>query len=1076
MQQHLIQNRVNLLVFPGKSFSIFFAVFIICIQVICTGAMAASLNTQNPPCADPVIADAGPPFSSVCLDKTLQLNGIAGGNFTTVTWTSSGDGTFSPNAFTLNAVYHPGATDKLDMMFTLTLTVNTNAPCVAASDAMVVLLLDLPVTITTSNSPVCEGTALDLGAGGGDYFYWTGPKDYKGYSIDTTIFPVEADQSGMYYVTITNADGCSKLDSVTVVILPASGSLGTPIVACGSATLPWGETVTVTDNYLRAYPAFNGCDSIVTVHVTINNSNAGDTTAFVCNSFTWYGHTYHSPAIVTHTFTNATGCDSIVTLHLNVGQSNTGDTTAFACTGFSWYGTTYFSTTTGMHTLTNASGCDSMVILHLTVGHPSSGDTTASFCGHFTWYGITYTTSGDKVHVIHGANAQGCDSTVTLHLNISAVDDGNACTVDACNTLTGTTTHTPVNTSDGIACTFDACNTLTGAITHTNNTPTITATANPILCFGETTCISITPSGGVSPYSYVASACGFGAGGPFYFAVTDANGCSANSNPVFISQPPKLQVDSSSPTTSCGINTGIAKVFAIGGTGTYTYQWFPGGQTTNPAVGLAPGNYSVTVKDANNCTTAAIVTIGAAATPLPPGPISGPAGACKSQSGVVYSIAPVPGASSYIWTLPAGASGSSTGTSITVNFNSVYAGGFICVKAVNACGTGSSTCLNVPVLTLKPGKTTITGPATVCVPATVTYCASSSYATSFNWIADHGLVIVSGQGTGCIVVNVPTNYQGNGVVSVTASNCIGPNETKKLYVHKTSPLINPPLFCIANSNDNFQFGVCPGSTHEYEICPLADAECYTWTAPTGATINDRNGHTGNPLTVCSGNLNDVDVTFPAGFVSGNVTVSASNSCSSTSASALFVKAAPAVPGVISGPASVCKSQTKGYTIAAVAGATSYSWAVTGGATISTGQGSTNVYVKFTTAISSSVLLTVTANACSYSTSNSKPISVTLNCREMNNADGGIPTVSSNIIAYPNPTTGHLTITFFAGSNEKFTLNVIDLVGNVLISEVNTAEEGDYKHEIDLSGVAKGMYFLRIKREGKEVQTKRIVVK
>ena len=303
---------------------------------------------SNPPvmsgtiCSNPVFADAGPATDSICIGQTLSLNGVVGGDFVSVAWSTTGDGTFFPDAFSLNADYHPGTLDSLNMTFRLTLTANANSPCLPASDEMEVLILDLPVTTTTSNSPVCEGSSLDLGAGGGTYFLWTGPNGYTGYSIDTTIFPVALNQSGTYYVTISNESGCSSLDSVIVVVRPSSGSIENPIVACDSAALPWGETVTVTDVYQMIYPAANGCDSIVTIHVTINNS---------------------------------------------------------------------------------------------------AGDTTASFCGHFTWYGIDYTTSGDKIHVIQGGNVHGCDSVVTLHLTIPPVDDGFACSIDACNTLTGVVTH-----------------------------------------------------------------------------------------------------------------------------------------------------------------------------------------------------------------------------------------------------------------------------------------------------------------------------------------------------------------------------------------------------------------------------------------------------------------------------------------------------------------------------------------------------------------------------------------------------------------------------------------------------------
>src|SRR6185369_16138038 len=100
--------------------------------------------------------------------------------------------------------------------------------------------------------------------------------------------------------------------------------------------------------------------------------------------------------------------------------------------------------------------------------------------------------------------------------------------------------------------------------------------------------------------------------------------------------------------------------------------------------------------------------------------------------------------------------------SITLNFSNGYGGGFICVQAVNSCGNSGSKCLSIPVLNFKPSKADITGPELVCAPSTVTYCASASNATSYSWSTDHGLVIISGQGTSCIQVSVPANYTGNG--------------------------------------------------------------------------------------------------------------------------------------------------------------------------------------------------------------------------------------------------------------------------------------------------------------------------
>ncbi|MFP3670128.1 SprB repeat-containing protein, partial [Priestia sp. SIMBA_032] len=58
-----------------------------------------------------------------------------------------------------------------------------------------------------------------------------------------------------------------------------------------------------------------------------------------------------------------------------------------------------------------------------------------------------------------------------------------------------------------------------------------------------------------------------------------------------------------------GGSNGSATVTVTGGTGAYRYLWSPSGGTAATASGLAAGNYTVTVKDANNCQKTANVTI-----------------------------------------------------------------------------------------------------------------------------------------------------------------------------------------------------------------------------------------------------------------------------------------------------------------------------------------------------------------------------------------------------------------------------------------------------------------------------------
>ena len=264
-------------------------------------------------------------------------------------------------------------------------------------------------------------------------FEWYDGNSLLSSASSVTVHPVATKE---YYVEVTSSAGCKKRDTVEVDVHDHF-YVDTFATACNSFT--WhGQTYTTSGNYERWLTCQAGCDSVVTLHLTIVHSNTGDTTAFACGSFDWYEHTNitSSTNALTHTFTNASGCDSVVTLHLTVGHSNTGDTTAFACDSFDWYEHHNITSSTNAltHTFTNASGCDSVVTLHLTVGHSNTGDTTAFACDRFDWYEHTNITSSTESLTHTFTNASGCDSVVTLHLTVGHSNTGDT-TAFACNSF-----------------------------------------------------------------------------------------------------------------------------------------------------------------------------------------------------------------------------------------------------------------------------------------------------------------------------------------------------------------------------------------------------------------------------------------------------------------------------------------------------------------------------------------------------------------------------------------------------------------------------------------------------------------
>jgi hypothetical protein len=159
-------------------------------------------------------------------------------------------------------------------------------------------------------------------------------------------------------------------------------------------------------------------------------------------------------------------------------------------------------------------------------------------------------------------------------------------------------------------------------------------------------------------------------------------------------------------------NSGLYLVYSTE-TGMSDYQWtisaggalISGQGTSQVEVNwTSGGNKSVSVNytNPNGCSALnpTVFTVTVNAVPAAAGPVNGAAAVCTGATGVAYSCAPVSGATSYIWTLPAGVvitNGAGT-NSILADFTSSASSGNISVFASNLCGDGAaSPPLNVSV-------------------------------------------------------------------------------------------------------------------------------------------------------------------------------------------------------------------------------------------------------------------------------------------------------------------------------------------------------------------------------------------
>lgn len=285
-------------------------------------------------------------------------------------------------------------------------------------------------------------------------------------------------------------------------------------------------------------------------------------------------------------------------------------------------------------------------------------------------------------------------------------------------------------------------------------------------------------------------------------------------------------------------------------------------------------------------------------------------------------------------------------TSVGINFNL----GFgpqpqtLIVNNVNnaACLTNCSSGCTTP-----DQPAAISGSASVCSGTSQTYSvAAVSGATSYNWSLPSGWT--GSSTTNSITVTTGTT---SGNISVTAANTCGAGTARTLAVTVSSAPAQPGTIT-GNAT------VCPTTAQTYSVTAVSGATSYTWTLPSGWT--------GSSTT------NSINAT--AGTAGGTISVKANNTCGSGTTRTLTVSistAAPAQPGAISGSASICAGTSQTYSVAAVSGASSYSWTLPSGWT---GSSTTNT-ITVTAGSSGGTISVAAVNGCGTSTARTLAVTI-----------------------------------------------------------------------------------------------------
>jgi hypothetical protein len=227
---------------------------------------------------------------------------------------------------------------------------------------------------------------------------------------------------------------------------------------------------------------------------------------------------------------------------------------------------------------------------------------------------------------------------------------------------------------------------------------------------------------------------------------------------------------------------------------------------------------------------------------------------------LTYSVAAVPGASSYTWTAPANTtivSGQGT-NSISLSIGASFASGSLSVRAVSSCGQSAARTLALSKNPVTPSA--MTGQmSNLCGGGQYTYSvAAVSGATSYQWTVPTGCTIVTNNGNS-IVMSVPSTFT-TGTLSVRAYNSCGGNSLRSASLTR---LPSTPASITGPAS------VCPSQVGVNFTTPTVTGVTQQWAVPTGASIT-----AGQSTT---------SMTCTWGTAAGSVTVRSVNACGQSAA-------------------------------------------------------------------------------------------------------------------------------------------------------------------------------------------------
>jgi gliding motility-associated-like protein len=703
----------------------------------------------------------------ICTGSSIALtaggaNTYAWSPGTALTATNSANVTSNP---TSTIVYTVTGTDANNCVNTATSTVTVNS---------------LPI-VAAAGSTVCITATASLTAGGGTTYAWSGPGPYASAAQNPTLPNATIAMSGVYTVTVTDANNCVNTGTATILVNP------TPTVTVNSATICFGSPTTLTAN-----------------------------------------------GAINYTWTPATGLSSTTT---STVTANPATTTAYTITGDNGCTTTATATVT-VNPLPLITATSTTICPNLT-GTITAGGAGAT--GTYTWStgantsSITLSPASTTGYTVGGTDANGCiniaTATITVNPPLTMTIGGNTpiCQNTALNLTSGpgvgwvwsgpagfnsisqnpTIASAQPNMSGTYSVTgTDAkgCKDSTTISITINALPLPVASNNSAICQNQT--INFIGSGvplgtyvwtGPNNYSVTAQNPAIvnaqpNVSGIYTVTVTDLNGCkNTDTTLVIVNANPVVTVNS--PAICLGE---FAVLFPVGA---ITYNWAPtpdllsltGNRdtTTNLA---ASTSFTVTGTNAAGCTGTAVSLV--TVNPLPTVTVNS-ASYCAGGSATLIASGAGPGAT-YTWSPSTGLS-SATGATVIAN-PAVSTSYTVTGIDVNVCAGGAINTVRVfPIPNLIVSPPTATGCEPLCVSFSNTGTSTGNYHWNFgDNKTDNTSAPTHCFSQGAFTVNVSLTDT-NGCVNTGTANIVAfPTPVANFYATPQPTTILDPEIHFAN--------------------------------------------------------------------------------------------------------------------------------------------------------------------------------------------------------------------------------------------------------------------------------------